>query len=229
MLMRRNFVAVLCAVYVLCATVLVACPTKIVFTGAPGTGKTTTIEYLRDKYGFDVVPETARFLIDRVIKDNDDRQKNNMPLLPLPYMDQMTFQPDIFELQLAWESKWYDTASNKVHGIVFLDRAIPDCVAYHKVRGVPLSPKLLNAAANVHHNAKNMYAKVFIFDFLPQYVNDPVRSEDLPAAMVIHRALQENYLLLGYELVIVPAMSIEERSEFVLNELKKSGLLPAQI
>jgi len=101
---------------------------KIVLTGAPGSGKTTVWQwlkqYFKDAY---FVPEAARHLLNR----------NNYQFPK----DIVKFQLDILKLQLYWESK---IPSNVP--FVFFDRGIWDGLAYY-----PLAP-----LANLKHSGYDL-------------------------------------------------------------------------
>jgi predicted ATPase len=95
---------------------------------------------------------------------------------------------------------------------VFLDRAIPDALAYYHFLGLPEDQKLLEAIR------KASYKKVFILDTLP-LVRDSVRTEDEIAQKKIHGLLIETYESLSLPIVQVPVLPPEERVDFILQNL----------
>jgi predicted ATPase len=95
---------------------------------------------------------------------------------------------------------------------VFLDRAIPDALAYYRFLNLPVSQKLMDALEKVN------YKKVFVLDILP-LVQDYARREDEAAQKKIHQLLIEVYESLGLPVVHVPVLPPEERVQFILAHL----------
>jgi predicted ATPase len=54
------------------------------------------------------------------------------------------------------------------------------------------------------------------------YVTDPERRHSLEAAVAEYRRLLDVYPSLGYEVTILPKVSVPERADFVLNTLAES-------
>jgi predicted ATPase len=50
-------------------------------------------------------------------------------------------------------------------------------------------------------------------------LTDPVRSESEKTAQQLGRLIQESYQALGYDLIHVPLLSVEARTEFILERL----------
>ena len=96
--------------------------------------------------------------------------------------------------------------------LVFLDRAIPDALAYYRFLNLPVSQKLMDALEKVN------YKKVFVLEILP-LVQDYARKEDEAAQKKIHQLLIEVYESLGLPVVHVPVLHPEERVRFILSQL----------
>lgn len=96
--------------------------------------------------------------------------------------------------------------------VVFLDRAIPDALAYYRYLDLPVDAKLTEALERV------FYRKIFILDRLP-LVNDYARLEDEPAQIRIHELIIETYRSLPFPIVFVPVLPAEERVDFILANL----------
>jgi predicted ATPase len=95
---------------------------------------------------------------------------------------------------------------------VFLDRALPDALAYYHFLNLPedkVLQKVLGEAS---------YKKVFILDPLPLQ-NDYARTENESAQKRIHELLTEVYESLPFPVVHVPVFPPEERADFILKNL----------
>ena len=91
---------------------------------------------------------------------------------------------------------------------VFLDRAIPDSIAYFRFHG-------LDDAVPLHLSQKYRYRRVFLMEPVP-YHNDPIRLERQAEAGEIARLLEAAYAALGYPLIRVPFLPVNERARFIL-------------
>lgn len=162
---------------------------KFVITGGPCTGKTTTINILAEK-GFPVIHEIATEIIKEDIKNNLKE-------------DVKDFHLKILERQLKAEK------SNK-ESLIFLDRSIVDTLAYLLLNG-------LNYREHFKLHIENAdYTKVFFLENLESYKKNEVRKEDPEKARKIHNKILETYGELGFDVIIVPKMSAEERADFIL-------------
>lgn len=168
-----------------------------VITGGPGSGKTTVINVLKDK-GYHVVEENARHFIDtqRVKGKTVEEVKQN----------QKKFQTTILKLQVNQEKALITDE------LVFLDRAIPDALAYHRFFHLEVDEQLKNAMNKV------CYKKVFIMEPLP-LVNDYARLENEEAQIKIHQLITEVYTSLPCPIIHVPVLPVEERVDFILKSL----------
>ena len=98
------------------------------------------------------------------------------------------------------------------HETVFLDRALPDALAYYHYLKLPLNKKITDAAKMYR------YKKIFILDLLP-LVQDYARQEDENDQKKIHSLLIEVYTSLGYPVIHVPALLPDERVNFILKHI----------
>lgn len=119
---------------------------------------------------------------------------------------QTEFQLGVLNMQIEQE------ASLSPQEIVFLDRAIPDALAYYKFLKLSPDEKLLDALAKVS------YKKIFILDNLP-LVKDYARTEDEVAQKKIHDLITEVYESLPFPVVHVPILPAEHRVDYVLANL----------
>jgi len=167
-----------------------------VITGAPCSGKTTVIRKL-EKLGYRVVHEVARAYIDAEINRGKslDQIKSDVP----------AFERHILDEKAKIESSLPEKAT------LFLDRAIPDSIAYFELEGLDPSDPIEKS-----HAAR--YQTIFFFERL-MFEKDAVRSEDDIMAARLDRLLKESYQMLGYEIIQVPMMPVEKRVDFILDHL----------
>ena len=173
-----------------------------VITGAISSGITTLIGQLADQ-GFQTVPEAARQYMEQEMAKGRS-------------IDAIRANPAVLQRGIndIWRSYEHGLSPDEV---LFLDRAFPDALAFCRVNG--LNPNELLADCFTHH-----YASVFILDRLPVH-QDGVRYHDNLTADLIEKWLVHDYTALGYKLLRVPVMKVEERSAFILQNLAEKGLL----
>jgi len=101
--------------------------------------------------------------------------------------------------------------------VVFLDRALPDCLFFYRNFG--LDPNELLAEC-FHHR----YASVFLLDRL-NFQLDGARVKDDAYTVLLDRWLYRDYSALGYHVIRVPVLPPQERLEFILEKLAEQRLL----
>lgn len=168
-----------------------------VITGGPSSGKTTTIDLLHQR-GYTTTIEHARHYIDT--------QKVTGRTVAEIRKNQKEFQNGILDMQIEQE------ASLSKDEIVFLDRAIPDALAYYRFLNIPVDEKLRNALKEAS------YKKIFILGYLPM-VRDYARTENGIAQKNIHALLTEVYESLPFSVLRVPVLPPEERVDFIFKNL----------
>jgi predicted ATPase len=168
-----------------------------VITGGPSSGKTTMADLLRQR-GYRTTIEHARHYIDL--------QRLGGHSVAEVRSRQLECQRNVLDMQLEQE------ASLDPHEIVFLDRALPDSLAYYRFLGLQPDPELLEALEHV------AYRKVFVLDLLP-LAPDYARTEDTAAQRRIHDLLLEVYKSLTAPVQRVPVLPPDDRVEFVLAHL----------
>ncbi len=172
-----------------------------VLTGAACTGKTTLIDMLA-KRGFQVIPESARLYFEQEMAKGQtlDEIRRDGPAL----------QRGIAALQLEFE---HNAQADRV---VFLDRAVPDSLAFYRIHGMDPNGILPEC---FHHR----YAGVFLLDRLPFHRDQTLGPEDGVASDFLNEWLARDYSALGYDVVRVPVVSPEERLAFILDRLSRHG------
>ncbi|BCT77882.1 ATPase [Sinomonas cyclohexanicum] len=168
-----------------------------VITGGPSSGKTTTVNLLKER-GYATTIEDARHYIDlqrlggRTVAEIRARQAE--------------FQSNVLAIELEQEARLDPQET------VFLDRAIPDSLAYYRFLRLDPEQSLLDALRRVD------YRKVFILDLLPM-VNDYARTEDVEAQQRIHELITEVYESLPFPVVKVPPLEPSARVDYILARL----------
>lgn len=168
-----------------------------VMTGAPSSGKTTLIKYL-EKKGYKVLYEIARIYIDKELK----RGKTIKEIRK----NEAGFQKKILDLKVHYESKLNPKK------ITFLDRAIPDSIAYYELVGIP-KDKYLDKIIK-----KTFYKKIFLFEKL-ELEKDYARTESKEEVERLEKLIEKAYKDLRFPIVKVPKMNIEKRLRFIINNL----------
>lgn len=168
-----------------------------VITGGPSSGKTTTVNILRDR-GYITTMEHARHFLDT--------QRLKGRTIEEVRKNQLEFQHGVLQMQIEQEMEIAP------HVQVFLDRAVPDALAYYRYLKLPVDNLLRNALENIS------YKKVFIMDPLP-LINDYARTENVEAQQKIHQLITEVYEALPFPVVHVPVLAANERVDYILNNL----------
>jgi predicted ATPase len=168
-----------------------------VVTGAPSSGKTTLVREL-EKLGYRVVHEVARTHIEQQMARGQTLEEVRA--------DKKSFENSILNAKIAIEA---DLSEDEV---IILDRAIPDSIAYFEVAG-------LDTKGAIVKSPRNRYKKVFLLDRLP-YQADHARVED-KTAVSLDQGLEQSYRMLGYDVIRVAVMPIEDRTKFILKGMEK--------
>ena len=110
-----------------------------VITGGPGSGKTSLIDALAAR-GYQRSFEAGRALI---------QQQVAVAGRALPWADRLLFS----ELMLSWEIRSYQMAE-KIPGLVFFDRGVPDVEGYLRLLKVPVPEHIRKAAEIFRYNRR---------------------------------------------------------------------------
>ena len=172
----------------------------VVLIGGPGSGKTTLLEHLKLR-GYTCYPEISREVTLEARRQGIEQLFLEKPLL-------------FSELLLEGRKKQFKQAQDEETTVVFIDRGIPDVLAYMHYIG-DAYPSFFDDACREH-----TYTKIF---FLPPweeiYTPDEARYENYEQAKLIANHLQETYKNYGYNLIEVPKDTPDNRILFILGHL----------
>lgn len=167
-----------------------------IVSGGPGSGKSSLLDAIAQQ-GFMAFPEVPRLLIEEQSQLDD----GILPWQQLGPFAELCFVKMLQQRQLA-----------QAHEVMsFVDRAIGDICAY-------LSLGELAIPETIQVQARQGYQPIVLFckPTVQTYVQDEVRPYPFEQALVIHDELLRQYQTLGFHVVDIPFMAIEERVEFVL-------------
>ena len=140
---------------------------RILFTGAPGTGKTSVIQEL-EKLGYSICSEKARQVIKQELKEQSN------PVC-VPWNDVLCFSMKVLDRILS--DKMNDTATP-----VFFDRGIPDLMGYLNLSGREYDHTYFSSRIPEMEYSNT----VFLFPVWEEiYANDLERKESLEQAFQV--------------------------------------------
>jgi len=173
-------------------------PDWYVITGGPSSGKTTVLQGLT-KLGYFTAPDVARDYINQEIANGKSLKEIRR--------NEAEFQRIVLKMKIEREKK---IPKNKT---VFLDNAVPCSIAYYQTCG-------LNPQGVIQLCRENQYQKIFFLEQL-SIKKDYARTENAKTLRKLNKLLKEGYKNLGYKVIDIPAMSIEERIQKILAEVNK--------
>ena len=168
----------------------------VVITGPPSSGKTSLINKLQE-LGYLICPEVAREIICYTLRSGFLQSQLSRNSLAL--------QREILAVTLRRE---HLLAPEEM---IFFDRGIPDSIAYFNFHH--FNPQVALKACEFRR-----YAHVFYCEGLP-VIQDSIRLEDDDIAKKIGELIITAYESLGYSLIHLPAVSLQERLQLVMNYL----------
>lgn len=175
----------------------------IVITGGPGTGKSTIIDALIEK-GYSCYPEISREVTLEAKRQGVDQLFLTEPLL-------------FSQMLLDGRLKQYQNALQESSSLVFIDRGVPDILAYMHFIGDDYPDHFDHSC----HECR--YSKVFVLPPWEEiYESDEARYENFEQAKVIYDHLKSTYAKYGYDLTEVPTGTVENRIDYILKHLQES-------
>ena len=170
---------------------------KIIISGGPCSGKTSLLKSLAED-GYSTISEAAR----ETIEEEKIKKRGK-----LPWTDVKEFQIKVIKRQKIKEFEL------KEEEIVFLDRGLPDNIAYGELENIDFGENIIEDIKNAN------YEKVFILDLLTDYQKDSERKESIEEAKIIHDKICEVFERLRFDVINVPYLQIEERKKYVLGRI----------
>ena len=173
-----------------------------IFTGGPGAGKSSVIDILNDD-GYITVDEVARQIIKEQEQIGGDATHTKN-------------QKAFCQLMLAASIENYEKYLDEQQP-VFFDRGIVGLYGYSKMTSGRVFGDVQDAVDRYRYNQN-----VFIFPpWEAIYQNDDERKQDFQEALNTYEVLKTAHADCGYNLVEVPKVSVQERVEFILNQVKQ--------
>ncbi|CAL66419.1 AAA family ATPase [Christiangramia forsetii] len=173
---------------------------KIVITGGPGTGKSSIIHKLEEN-GEKCLHEISRQVTLEAQSSGIDQLFLTQPLL---------FSEKLLDGRL----KQYIEASGFKSDHIFIDRGLPDVVAYMDYFETEY-PEVFNKTCE-----NNRYDQIFILPpWKDIYTSDNERYESFDEALKISSYLYSTYKRYGYKPIEVPKLSVEDRTNFILDKI----------
>lgn len=173
---------------------------RVVFSGGPGSGKSTALELLRER-GYPVVEEAGR----KIIRDECSEGGQ-----ALPWEDKDAFAAKM--LQHAVESYPVDEAETQP---TFFDRGVVDVLGYCDLEALEQSEDLKSAVTRLP------YDRVFLFPpWREIYCGDAERKQDFLEAERTFQAMYNAYMHLDYTIALVPKVGVEERVAWILDRCR---------
>ena len=180
-------------------------------TGGPSTGKTSVIQQL-EKEGYTCLHEVIRSM---TLEEKTQGEKIEMVTNPIVSVaDPHKFNTAILKARMAQ----YNTAESSASHYVFLDRGIPDILAYMDCFRQTYTVQFTGPCETMR------YDHVFLMPPWKEiYTNDTTRFENFEESLRIHECLEQAYRNFSYSVVSIPKGSIRERVDFILGHLKATN------
>lgn len=175
---------------------------RYIITGAPGTGKTSLINALKQQ-GHSCYDEVSRKIIIKQQKIGNDKT----PWGDLSGFVNLVYQQTIKELNIPVKQN------------TFVDRGLPDSIAYLRARSYKVPEYLVRFPFETYYESTIFLAP----PWEEIYANDPQRPQSSQEAFRIHKYLVEVYQSLHFSIKILPKEMIEKRIDFIQSIIHKAS------
>jgi predicted ATPase len=177
----------------------------VIVTGGPGAGKTALLAALAGR-GYACVRDSARAIIQ-------DRMQRGLSLRP----DAAEFAAAILRMDI----ERYRQAPADAE-LVFFDRAIPDALCMLNDLGLQSLAEAGQCLSDFPYNREVFVAP----PWQEIYATDNERDQTFADSVRVHRRARDWYGALGFQLIELPQVSVDERCDFVLHRLQTSPADP---
>lgn len=180
---------------------------RIVITGAPGTGKTSVIEALKNK-GYHIFPEVIREFTAQETATQEEPQTATNPIVFAK--DSLDFNQKLMD----GRKKQFNAALEITPGPLFYDRGLPDVLAYMDYFDQSYGPDFEQLCAS------HRYDRVYIMPPWEEiFHSDGGRFETYQQALDLHESLLTRYSAFDYQLLTVPKDTVAARVEHIMKSL----------
>lgn len=170
---------------------------------AAGSGKTSLILALAEA-GLAVSQESGRAII---------REQQAQGGTALPWLD-----PRLFARCMQDRELQAYRAARATGDKVFFDRGLPDVIGYLRLSGLTVPAALMRAARCLRYQPQ-----VFVLPHWPAiYHTDAERRQTAEQAQRTCDAMRQVYQELGYQLVEIPLLPLQQRRDFILHHCELS-------
>lgn len=170
-----------------------------ILSGAPGSGKSTIIKQLSNN-DYICIDEPAREII---------AEQKSIDAQGLYNKDKKLF----LELMLSRSIYNFRRLNGNEKSIIF-DRGIPDMIGYAQLFEVDNSSSL--KASKVYTYNKKVF---FLPSWKDIYSNDEDRTMSFETAKDFGVLIRNAYIDLGYEIIDIPLVNIDERAKFIIDNI----------
>jgi predicted ATPase len=172
----------------------------IVITGGPGAGKTTLLHSLQAR-GYTCIPEAARQIIQEQLQAGGSA---------LPWQDTTAYTSLMLD-----RSIFSFLQHQHAHLPTFFDRGIPDTLCYAHIIHLA-DRKAIEDACTRHRYATRIFLAP---PWQTIYTNDAERRQTFAEAVSVFEEMHDVYRTYGYEPIVLPLTSPEDRAAFVLSKI----------